>query len=96
MSFFFFFFDLFLSYPATGGLDLSEMQLPQLATTESVPDLSSMLVFYFLSSIFFILILVPKMRRVTEILFLLQYRQNVLHFLHLSWHRHSLVEITRM
>ena len=36
------------------------------------------------------------MRRVTEILFLLRYRQNVLHFLHLSWHRHSSVEITRM
>ena len=44
-----FFFLIFL-YPATGRLDLSEMQLPQLATTESLPDLSSMFVFYFLSA----------------------------------------------
>jgi hypothetical protein len=42
---------LIFLYPATRRLDLSEMQLPQLATTESLPDLSSMFVFYLLSSI---------------------------------------------
>jgi hypothetical protein len=54
------FFLLIFLYPATGRLDLSEMQLSQLATTKSLPDLPPMFVCLLIPELNFLLILIPR------------------------------------